>query len=391
MPAAGSLGIVSRDMEPSGALLDPCREHISAADAVDKAIARYPLGPPLLYSMGVVCLQFGYVELWKHYTAMAFALPHASHQDVLLRGEAKIRLDDWSGWVDREARLYNPRELTLWVRYARDIQWTRKAWFGDEVIADKTILVITDGGFGDCIQMLRFIPVLAALAGKVIVAVYPECVALARAVVGHVATVTTPADLPGERFDRYTWLMSLAAIFGSLPPFDAFRAPVPMRRAAIGERLPRIGVCWAGHSNQPSSATDRDRSICLDDLAPLLAREDLDFYSLQVGRWASDAARYPRVVSLGVSLTTFAETANVMSGLDAVISVDTSVVHLAGNVGVPTFLLLHCGGDFRWGMHETTPWYPTMRIIRQPTRSDWSSVVNRLITYVDSLSSIVSS
>jgi hypothetical protein len=389
MPAAPSLGIVSRDMEPSGALLDACRERVSAVHAVellprfDKAIARYPLRPPLLYSMGVVCLQFGYVDLWKHYTAMAFSMPHASHQDVLLRGEAKIRLDDWSGWVDREARLYNPREMTLWAPYARDIQWTRKAWFGDEVIADKVILVITDGGFGDCIQMLRFIPVLASLAGKVIVAVYPQCVALARAVVGHVATVTTPEDLPGERFDRYTWLMSLAAMFGSLPPFDAFRAPTPMRREAIGARLPRIGMCWAGHSNQPSSYTDRDRSISLDDLAPLLSRDDLDFYSLQVGRWASDAARYPHVMSPAVSLTTFAETANVMSGLDAVVTVDTSVAHLAGNVGVPTVLLLHCAGDFRWGMYDTTAWYPTMRILRQPARSDWSSVVKRLIAYMD--------
>jgi hypothetical protein len=328
--------------------------------------------------MGMICLQFGYMDLWTHYTFAAFSLPHVTHQDILFRAEAKIRLDDWSGWSDREARLFNPRETTVWESYARDIQWARKAWRGDERIDDKTILVITDGGFGDCFQMLRFIPTLARLAGRVVVTVHPECLAVAQSTVGHLATVITPSRVTSVTFDRYTWLMSLAGIFGCLPPFEPFAGFHPNSKGSP----PRIGICWAGTSNQPSGNTDRDRSINLDDLAPLLSREDLEFYSLQVGYWASDAARYPRLRTPATPFQSFAETANEMAGLDAVISVDTSVAHLAASLGVRTFLLLHCAGDFRWGTHDTTTWYPTMRILRQPTRSDWPSVVTRLMTYV---------
>jgi hypothetical protein len=372
-------------MHASTELLDPCRERVSDADAAEllprfaRALARYPVTPPLLYSLGIVSLQFGYRDLWRHYTSMAFSLPHSSYQDVLFRAEAKIRLDDWSGWVDREARLFNPRETTLWAPYARAIQWTTKAWRGDEHITGKSILVITDGGFGDCFQMIRYIPTLAQLAGKVIITVDPQCLVLAQAVIGRWATVITPAGLASVTIDRYTWLMSLAAIFGSIPPFEPFEAPHPDRLEAANGRPPRIGICWSGISNHPSSITDRDRSISLEDLAPLLWREDLWCYSLQVGRWAADAAKYPRLRSPATSLETFAETANVIAGLDAVVSVDTSVAHLAASLGVTTFLLLHCAGDFRWGMDDTTPWYPTMRMIRQPARSDWNTVVTRLM------------
>jgi hypothetical protein len=142
-------------------------------------------------------------------------------------------------------------------------------------------------------------------------------------------------------------------------------------------------VCWAGNSNQPSHGGDRDRSASLDDLAPVLCREDVHCYSLQVGAWARDAARYPRLLHPSTPLATFAETARAIVGLDAVISVDTAVAHLAGSIGVPTILILHCAGDFRWGMDDTTPWYPSMHIIRQRIRSDWAGVVTQLMVYLD--------
>jgi hypothetical protein len=380
---------ISPIMWPSVALLDPCRERVSEAHAHEllprfvKAIARYPHTPPLFYSIGLLCLQFGYIDLWKHYTSIAMSLPHLSHEDLLYRAEAKIRLDDWSGWADREARLLNPRETTVWERYAREIQWTRKAWHGDERIVDKTILVITDGGFGDCLQMLRFIPTLAQFAGKVVVSVHSRCLAIARASIGHAAEVITPDHLPWVAVDRYTWLMSLAALCGSLPAFEPFEVPSPLGGRADGHRRLRVGLCWAGTSHHPSTSdAGRARSITLADLTPLLSRDDLHCYSLQVGYWATDAARYPRLRSPATSLTTFAETATVIAGLDAVITVDTSVAHLAGLLGIPTFLLLYGAGDFRWGMADTTAWYPSMRIVRTAD-SDWRSVVTRLMTYLD--------
>jgi hypothetical protein len=364
-------------MTSPSVLLEHCRERVSDAHATEllprfaKAVERYPVAPPLLYTMGMVCLQFGYFDLWTFYTRMAFELPHVSHQDVLFRAEAKIRLDDWSGWVDREARCFNPRETTHWEPYARHVQWTTQLWNGTENITDKTILVITDGGFGDFFQMLRYIPALAGVAGAVILTAPLECLGFARSVVGHLATIITSDDVPATSFDRYTWLMSLAATIGPLHPFQAFSAPHPIRGVRSVDTRPRIGVCWAGISNAPRNFEDPHRSLSLDDLAPMLARTDIRCCSLQVGDWASDARRYPSLGTPDVPLATFADTANVMAGLDCVVTVDTSVAHLSGILGVPTFLLLHLAGDFRWGTRVVTPWYPSMRILRQHRRSDW--------------------
>jgi hypothetical protein len=372
-------------------LLDQCRERVSEAHALEllprfaRAVERYPVAPPLLYTMGMVCLQFGYFDLWTLYTHMAFELPHVSYQDILFRGEAKIRLDDWSGWVDREVRCDNPRETTHWEPYARRVQWTTKAWTGEEDVAGLSILVITDGGFGDLFQMLRYIPALARVAAAVIVTVPLECLAFARSAVGHLATVITPDDVPAVSFDRYTWLMSLAAKLGPLHPFRPFAAPQPVSRVRAVGGLPRIGVCWAGISNSPSNNADAHRSLSLDDLAPVLARRDVRCYSLQVGYWASDATRYPSLHQPAVSPRNFADTASIIAELDCVVTVDTSVAHLAGILGAPTILLLHLAGDFRWGTNDVTPWYPSMRIIRQRSQSDWAGVVMRLMAHLDTV------
>jgi hypothetical protein len=372
-------------------LLDHCRERVSDAHAIEllprftKAVHRYPFAPPLLYSIGMICLQFGYPDLWTYYTRLGFALPHVTHQDILFRAEAKIRLDDWSGWADREVRCLNPRETTHWEPYARRVQWTTKFWDGEEDIADQTILVITDGGFGDLFQMLRYVPALARLAHSVILTVPLECVVFVRSAVGHVATIVTPDDLPTVSFDRYTWLMSLAAVIGPLHQFEAFAAPDPTYRTSAADSWPRIGICWAGVSNSPSDNSDPHRSLSLGDLAPVVTRADVACYSLQVGSFASDAAGYPSLRQPAVPLATFADTANVIDGLDCVVTVDTSVAHLAGILGAPTVLLLHVAGDFRWGTNDVTPWYPSMRIIRQSARSDWPGVVTRLMAHLDTL------
>jgi hypothetical protein len=372
-------------------LLDHCRERVTDAHASEllprfaKAVERYPVAPPLLYTMGMVCLQFGYFDLWTLYTRMAFELPHVSHQDVLFRAEAKIRLDDWSGWVDREARCFNPRETAHWEPYARQVQWATQRWNGEEDITHKTILVITDGGFGDLFQMLRYIPSLASVAGAVILTVPLECRAYVQFAIGHRATVISADDVPAMSFERYTWLMSLAAILGPLSPFQPFDAPHPLRRIGSIDARPRIGICWAGVSNAPYNTRDPHRSLSLDDLAPVLSRTDVRCYSLQVGYWASDAERYPILRQPPVSLVTFVDTANVIAGLDCVVTVDTSVAHLAGILGVPTFLLLHLAGDFRWGTTGFTPWYPSMHIIRQRARTDWAGVIRRLMAHLDTL------
>jgi hypothetical protein len=369
----------------SASLLDPCRSRLTRAHAcelvprLEKAIAHYPCTPPLVYSIGHWCLQFGYIDLWHHYTNMAFSLPHHTYRDLVFRGQAKIRLDDWSGWRDREARLFD----TPWEAYARDIQWTIKMWDGAERIDNLTLAVIVDGGFGDCFQMLRYVPELTGVAAKVVLAVSPECLTFVRHAVGNAVAVIARDTLPFVSFQRYVWLMSLPAIRGSLPPFIARPSPNPIRPGDSSDDRLRIGVCWAGTSLHPTSPFDRDRSILLAELAPVLRRDDAHCFSLQVGRWAYEAARYPRLQPSPTPLVTFMDTANVIAGLDCVVTCDTGTAHLAGIIGAPTFLLVTCAADFRWGMDDTTPWYPSTRLIRQRARGDWTGVVGQLMDYLD--------
>jgi hypothetical protein len=369
----------------TSSLLDPCCNRVDGEHAAElmvrlrRALERYPVAPPLLYSMGLLCLQFGYIDLWEHYTTLALPLPHLTYQELVFRAEAKIRLGDWSGWDDREARIYNPREQAFVSPHARTMQWTTQFWNGDEDIGDKVLVVLTDGGFGDCIQMLRYVPELAHLAGRILLVVAAPCLELARYAVGDVSTVILPDQLHDFSFHRYVWLMSLPSVIGGLPQLSSLDA-APLKGPATDARRPRVGLCWAGNSNQPIDPAAADRPLMLDDLAPVLHRRDASFHSVQVGRWASERDRYPWIAAPSTPLVSFLDTAKMLASLDSVITVDTAVAHLAGSLGVPTFLLLHCAGEFRWGMDDVTPWYPSMRILRQPARGDWSSVVVRLST-----------
>jgi len=138
----------------------------------------------------------------------------------------------------------------------------------------------------------------------------------------------------------------------------------------------KVGLVWAGN---PKKRTDRDRSLTLSTLGPILALPDIVFFSLQKGSRAAEAAAGPlagRIIDLGANLNDFADTAAAMSCLDLVISVDTAVAHLAGALAKPVWTLLPFAPDWRWLLdRDDSPWYPTMRLFRQPYRGDWASVV----------------
>jgi hypothetical protein len=153
--------------------------------------------------------------------------------------------------------------------------------------------------------------------------------------------------------------------------------PERMRIPASPARL-RVGLAWAG---QPSQGDDRKRSLSLAALAPL-AHADIAFYSLQKGDAAMQAHAPPpemRLVELGSRFSDFSDTAAAIGQLDLVITVDTSVAHLAGAMGVPTWVLLSTIPDWRYGAEgERTPWYPTMRLFRQRADGNWEDVVARV-------------
>jgi hypothetical protein len=258
-------------------------------------------------------------------------------------------------------------------------------WTGAEPLAGKTVLSHAEQGFGDTIQFIRYAPLVAARGARVIVEAPKSLKGLVLAVEG-VSGVFARGE-PAPACDLHCPLMSLPLVFGTTLETVPSKAPyleAPMDRVAVWrERLPqkplRVGMAWTGN---PTHRNDRHRSIALERIAALSSDPDIQFIGIQKDIRENDAKalhNYPGVVSLGAQLQDFSDTAAVISLLDLVISVDTSVAHLAGALGKPVWIMLPYSGDWRWMLEgETSPWYPTARLFRQPAPGDWDSVLERV-------------
>lgn len=262
-------------------------------------------------------------------------------------------------------------------------------WNG-EAIGDRVILLLADQGHGDALQFCRYVPQIAAGARRTVLGVHPSLVRLLSRLPG-VSEVITDGGRPSSSIDLWCGLMSLPQRFGTTletipattPYLTADPADVAHWRARLaGFAGLRVGLCWAGGQfNVGQIQRDRRRSVSLDTLAPLGEISGVQFISLQKGPPAVQAARPP----LGMALhdlsedqRDFADTAAIVDNLDLVISVDTSVAHLAGALGKPVWLLNHFDTDWRWLQNrEDSPWYPTLRQFRQPVPGDWGSVLSR--------------
>jgi len=262
-------------------------------------------------------------------------------------------------------------------------------WNG-EPLAGKTILLHGEQGFGDSIQFLRYIPLVAAQGAKIVVAAQSEVYSILATVPGVWKAVEVGAKLP--LIDYHCPLMSLPVHFAttlqSIPPIVPIQAqplaPEPPAQPTVSPaafRPLRVGLVWAGNPKHPN---DRARSRALRDLAPLAAANhatpgSVQFVSLQVGP-AADQIKDP---SLPFTLTdaasqarNFAQTASVIASLDLVIAVDTAVAHLAATMLKPTWVLLGPVPEWRWGMEgDTTPWYPNLRIFRATKPEDWPKTI----------------
>lgn len=370
---SGQAGIDRRVASRTSDLIRQCRRRLSAAelgevDAHARWIDRRANDPLPYYHLAEMCRWYGHLDLWRDAVDLALSLAHDSPEQIVERAHAKLLLGDWSGWRDRELRFFIPSPPA----FPHRLRSIRERWDGVEDISDKSLLVVSDGGFGDCIQMLRYVPWITHAARTVTFAVQPELVAL----VNYNFRGASSSSIT-ESYDRYASVISLPAMAGTLPEFEPLQAPAPYRFAPEGGL--RVGLCWAG---SPLTHMELRQPLSLDVFAPLLACTDIQWYSLQIGSRAREIAGYPEVIAPPIPLTTFAETANLIAGLDAVVTVDTSVAHLAGSMGVPTWLLLHVVADPRWGLADTTPWYPSMRLIRQRTPGDSSSVIDALTAQV---------
>ena len=303
--------------------------------------------------------------------------PEANFNEAL----ARLCLGDFrNGWRKYEFR---------WERaeFAKERPtYPRPMWRGEKEIAGKTILLVTEQGLGDAIQFARYAPLVAALGAKVWLGVRPSLTALMATVPGVSRVFGGGETLP--EFDLYCPLLELATgvrnrnlrrfrlgflIFG-LPKIASakWRGRLPQTG-----RL-RIGICWAGTGAIPMIATARFRSIalrrsyrCRISISSVCKRKSA----------AVEAAILSEhgVHQLGQEFTDFADTAAVVAMLDLVISVDTSVAHLAGAMAKAVALLVPFSPDFRWMLDRTdSPWYPTMRLFRQSAIGDWETPVDRL-------------
>jgi hypothetical protein len=193
-------------------------------------------------------------------------------------------------------------------------------------------------------------------------------------------------DQPIPPFDVHYPLLSLPLLLGTrletIPASVPYLYPEPQllekwrhRLGPLEKRL-NVGLRWAGN---PRFRDDLPRSLTLDKLAPLAEVLGVRFYSLQRDA-AADQARNPPpgmdLVDLGPELDDFADTAAVASLMDLIITTDTSVAHLVGALGRPTWLMLQFVPDYRWFLErQDSPWYPTLRLFRQPRPNDWETVI----------------
>jgi Flp pilus assembly protein TadD len=252
-----------------------------------------------------------------------------------------------------------------------------------------TVLVVQEEGLGDTLQFLRYLPLLAQRGARVAVAVPPELTRLMRTVSG-VAEVPD-GDMPVPRHDFHCSFNGLPRAFETtletIPRDVPYISADPALARHWARRLPatqglRIGLVWAGQARPwlPGFVgLDHRRSICLAMLAPLAEAPDVQFVSLQKGPAAIEARRAAGAFSLVDvmdDVRDFADTAAIVANLDLVISVDTSVVHLAGAMAKPVFLLDRYDNCWRWLSGRTdSPWYPSLHIFRQPRPGDWAAVI----------------
>jgi pentatricopeptide repeat protein len=290
-----------------------------------------------------------------------------------------------AGWRGREARWRAPVLASPYPNFAQPI------WLGEGDIGGKTVLVHADEGLGDCLQFARYLPDVAALGARVVLVVAkPVCSLLSR-----LPGVAECISLPGGQlpaFDLHCPLSSLPLAFktrlDTIPPAPSYLPPPPKtlvqnwesrlgRQDKLNRRL-RVGLVWSGN---PAHGNDRNRSIRLGMLTRIF---DVDacFVSLQKDPKASDQAtlrEHPEIVDFTADLRDFDDTAALVSCLDLVITVDTSVAHLSAGLGCPTWILLPYIPDYRWLLdRDDSPWYPTVRLFRQNAKRDYGEVLDRV-------------
>ena len=292
-----------------------------------------------------------------------------------------------SGWLGHEWRW---RQTGI---HAPRLSFAPPQWDGSPLNGAR-ILLHAEQGLGDTIQFLRYVPMVRAAGGEITLELPPALQRLAEASLNTEIQDHTEQPIhlivtgsPRPATDLHCPLMSLPLCFNTelhtipdrVPYLSVPREANQKAVQLLGQKVSkmRVGLAWAGN---PKHLRDRSRSIPLSVLATITQLEDISFVSLQIGPAAEELSQseFP-ITDLCSAIDDMADTAALMQQLDLVITVDTSIAHLAGALGIPTWLLLSTDSDWRWLTdRDDSPWYPSIQIFRQSNPGDWNSMLERV-------------
>ncbi len=361
--------------------------HEEALESYDSALEIAPHNAALLFNRGNVLQQLGRLdEALENYERASSFKPDLT-EAVMEQAHCRLAMGHFqTGWRLYESRwaiglLYESR-WGIGSLKRKKFNSSEPLWLGEESLCGKTVLLWAEQGFGDTIQFLRYVPLVAQIAGPVIVRVPAALQSLTETLKCPVSIVTNMEPLPLHDF--HCPLLSLPLAFGTT--LESIPADIPYLSADIDQanewrkRLGprdklRIGIVWTGGRHEP---VNRTRDVPLEALLSL-AELNIEIISLQKeipGEDRKVLESQPRFRCMGETLTDFADTAALIENLDIIISADTAVAHLAGALGKTVWIMLRRSGEWRWLMERSdSPWYPTARIFRQKVHGDWVGVV----------------
>ena len=297
-------------------------------------------------------------------------------------------IQGWKNYENRNKFIMHDIK-TEWQKYQIASNNTKPEWKG-ESLEGKTILVHTEQGLGDTIQFCRYLPLIKEYGCKIIFECTMEIVELIKTI-GCIDVIYVGGISLDVQFDYHISVMSLPYIFktnlscipANIPYFRVPKEPMPEIDQYTGFK---IGLVWAGNPRKylpHINLVDQRRSTKLEYYKPLSQIEGVTLFSLQKGEETETQINEVdfEVIDLMKNVKNFHDTAKIMQNLDLIISADTSVVHVAGALGRPIWMLSRYDGCWRWLLDRSdSPWYPTMKIFRQQEAGNWEPVINDIVT-----------
>jgi protein O-GlcNAc transferase len=346
----------------------------------ERALQTEPQSVVALNNMGKSCYDRREVSQALQWYEHALAIDPSYAEARFNRAVALLLTGDYrQGWQEYEWRFRRRGAGQVYPHPLKGPRWQGETYSG------RRLLVHCEQGMGDVLQFARYLPQVKALGGTLLLEVHEPLLPLLRNLPGvDELVVFSPRRPPTIAYDLHISLLSLPRLFGTtietipadFPYLRSDNAKTGQWHCKIAADGLRVGLVWS------CSNTASYRESRLEYFQPLLELAEVHWYSLQKGAGTVQIAALPRnlaLTHLGDDLNDFSDTAAVIANLDLLISVDTAVIHVAGAMGVPVWVLLPFAGDWRWLLDRSdSPWYPSVRLFRQSRPGDWPGVVHQV-------------